>query len=87
MSTMGGADERVRWAASLRAQHPDNPLYALLDAQALLGKDTPEAIRLADSVGPSIGLPRNWRVDAKGKLQWEQFGYGPNQRWEAMITS
>ena len=42
---------------------------------------------VVDSVEPAIGLPRNWLVDAKGKLQWEQFGYGPNQRWEAMITT
>jgi thiol-disulfide isomerase/thioredoxin len=42
---------------------------------------------LIDAVEPSMGLPRNWLVDTNGKLQWELVGYGPNQRWEAMVSA
>ena len=43
-------DERIRWASDLLKQHPDNPIYEILDAESLLGKNTPEAIRRLEAV-------------------------------------
>jgi hypothetical protein len=30
---------------------------------------------VVDVVVPSLAIPRNWLVDAKGKLEWEQIGF------------
>jgi thiol-disulfide isomerase/thioredoxin len=43
-------EERIRWAGELLRQNPDKPVYALLDAESLLGKDTREAIRRFEAV-------------------------------------
>ena len=48
-------DERIRWASDLLKQHPDNPVYEILDAESLLGKNTPEAIRRLEAV--KAGIP------------------------------
>jgi len=46
-------DARIGWARSMREKYPDRPLYILLHAQALMGRDTPEATRTngANSAG------------------------------------
>lgn len=40
-----------------------------------------------DDLIPSLTIPQNWIVDAKGKWQWEQIGFGAAAKWEAEITS
>jgi thiol-disulfide isomerase/thioredoxin len=42
---------------------------------------------VVDAVVPQLAIPRNWLVDAKGKLQWEQIGYGNDGKWEQMMRS
>jgi thiol-disulfide isomerase/thioredoxin len=42
---------------------------------------------VVDAVVPQLAIPRNWLVDAKGKLQWEQIGYGNDGKWRQMILS
>jgi hypothetical protein len=27
-------------------------------------------------------IPRNWIVDTKGKWQWQQIGFGNEEKWE-----
>jgi hypothetical protein len=35
---------------------------------------------------PRVSIPRNWIVDSKGNLQWEQRGYGSqNTEWEKRL--
>jgi thiol-disulfide isomerase/thioredoxin len=41
------------------------------------------AREVVDAVVPVLAIPRNWLVTAKGKLEWEQIGFGPNTDWEA----
>jgi thiol-disulfide isomerase/thioredoxin len=55
MTTMSDPDERFSWASDLRKQHPDDPVYQMLEAESLLGKDTPEAIRRFEAV--KVGHP------------------------------
>ncbi|HVT57445.1 MAG TPA: TlpA disulfide reductase family protein [Thermoanaerobaculia bacterium] len=43
-------DARIRWAKTLHEKYPDRPDYALLHAQALVGSDTPEAIRRLEAI-------------------------------------
>lgn len=50
MTRISDLDERSRWAADLLAQHPDDPVYQMVAAESLLGKDTPEAIRRLEAV-------------------------------------
>lgn len=50
MRRMSDPDERSRWAADLLAQHPNDPVYQMVAAESLLGKDTPEAIRRLEAV-------------------------------------
>jgi thiol-disulfide isomerase/thioredoxin len=48
--TIPDPDEKCRWAADLLKQHPEYPVYQMLEAESLLGKDTPEAIRRFEAV-------------------------------------
>ena len=41
----------------------------------LLGKE------VVDTVVPALAIPRNWFVNTKGKLEWEQVGYGGDPKW------
>jgi len=50
MMMMSEPDERIGWAGDLLKQHPGNPVYMMLDAESLLGKNTPEAIRRLEAV-------------------------------------
>jgi thiol-disulfide isomerase/thioredoxin len=38
-------DAQIRWITSLREKHPRDLAYSILSAYALIGKDTPDAIR------------------------------------------
>ena len=38
MTTMSDPDERFRWATDLLKQHPDDPVYQMLEAESLLGQ-------------------------------------------------
>jgi len=38
------------WAAAVHRQHSEDPVYALIEAQALVGRDTPEAIRRMEAL-------------------------------------
>jgi thiol-disulfide isomerase/thioredoxin len=42
---------------------------------------------VVDAVVPQLAIPRNWLVDAKGKLQWEQIGFGNDQAWQATMVA
>jgi thiol-disulfide isomerase/thioredoxin len=38
-------DEKLNWAREQRKQHPDRPVYAAIEAMALMGTDTPKSIQ------------------------------------------
>jgi thiol-disulfide isomerase/thioredoxin len=40
------------------------------------------AKEVVDQVLSAIAIPQNWFVDAKGKLQWMQIGYGNDPKWQ-----
>ncbi len=42
----------------------------------LLAKD------YVDDLLPALSIPRNWIIDANGKWQWEQIGFGSGDKWE-----
>ncbi|HEY3837977.1 MAG TPA: redoxin family protein [Bryobacteraceae bacterium] len=42
---------------------------------------------VVDAVVPQLAIPRNWLVDAKGKLQWEQIGFGNDATWQEAILA
>jgi thiol-disulfide isomerase/thioredoxin len=52
MSSQGdkSQDAPIHWAETLRMQYPEEPVYVLMHAKALVGKNTPEAIRLLESL-------------------------------------
>ncbi len=37
---------------------------------------------VVDAVVPSLAIPRNWLVDSKGTLEWEQIGFGADPAWQ-----
>ena len=41
------------------------------------------ALDVVQAVVPGLSIPRNWLVDSKGKLEWEQIGYGGEADWQA----
>jgi thiol-disulfide isomerase/thioredoxin/outer membrane protein assembly factor BamD (BamD/ComL family) len=43
-------DSQVRWAEALQNRFPNRPVYALLHAMALEGKNTPEAIQMLEAL-------------------------------------
>ncbi len=43
-------DQQSEWAKAMRAKYPDKPVYELIYAQALIGRDTPAAIRILQSL-------------------------------------
>ncbi len=42
---------------------------------------------VVDAVVPSLAIPRNWLVDAKGKLEWEQIGFGAGPQWQSLMLA
>jgi thiol-disulfide isomerase/thioredoxin len=78
-------NERLRRAKEMRKQHPDNPVYAVLEADALLGIDTAAAIRLLEeqkAAHPEMQLNlavanavSNGKLWDKAKAQKELDGY------------
>lgn len=42
--------EALQWAAALRDRHPDQPVHAVILAEALEGRDTPRALGILESV-------------------------------------
>lgn len=47
----------------------------------LLGKE------VVDQVVPALAIPRNWFVNTKGKLEWEQVGYGVDPNWSQTMEN
>jgi len=45
------------------------------------------ARELVDQVLPATAIPQNWFVDAKGRLQWLQLGYGGDPKWQEMMLA
>jgi thiol-disulfide isomerase/thioredoxin len=45
----------------------------------ILGRD------VVDAVVPTLAIPRNWFITPKGKLEWEQIGFGPDLKWQDII--
>ncbi len=43
-------DARIAWAKAMREKYPAQPVYVLLHARALMGKDTPEGLRMLDAL-------------------------------------
>jgi hypothetical protein len=45
------------------------------------------AKEVVDAVVPEAALPRNWFVSPKGKIEWEQIGFGSDPMWgETMLA-
>jgi thiol-disulfide isomerase/thioredoxin len=42
---------------------------------------------VVDEVVPSLAIPRNWLVNAKGKLEWEQIGFGADPGWQGNMRA
>ena len=38
-----------------------------------------------DDLMPVLSIPRNWIVDANGKWEWEQVGFGTDENWEQSV--
>ncbi len=36
---------------------------------------------------PLVTIPQNWFIDARGKLQWLQVGFGNEPDWQAMMLA
>ncbi len=45
------------------------------------------AREVVDAVVPSLSIPRNWFVDPKGQLQWEQLGFGSASDWQQTMIA
>ena len=43
-------DAQIAWAKSMHEKYPAQPVYVLLHARALMGKDTPEGFRMLDAL-------------------------------------
>ncbi len=53
--------EQLQWARAQHDQHPDRPVYALLHAEALVGRDTPAARRMLEALAAAHPeLPQAW---------------------------
>lgn len=46
----------------------------------ILGRD------VVDVVVPVLAIPRNWFINPKGKLEWEQIGFGSDPKWQETMT-
>jgi thiol-disulfide isomerase/thioredoxin len=46
----GDPGARLRWAQAQHQQHPDQPIYVVLHAEALLGRDTPAALHMLEAL-------------------------------------
>jgi thiol-disulfide isomerase/thioredoxin len=45
------------------------------------------AREVVNAVAPTLSIPRNWFVDPRGQLQWEQLGFRSGDEWQqAMIA-
>ncbi|HTS63848.1 MAG TPA: TlpA disulfide reductase family protein [Candidatus Acidoferrales bacterium] len=51
--TTGEKDNALAWAKSMREKYPEQPVYDLIYAQALVGRDTPAAQRLLEALKTS----------------------------------
>ncbi|HEU0139975.1 MAG TPA: TlpA disulfide reductase family protein [Bryobacteraceae bacterium] len=45
------------------------------------------AREVVDAVLPVIAIPQNWFVNAKGKLEWLQVGYGSEPTWQESMLA
>lgn len=58
--------EALEWARTLRERHPDEPVHALIHAEALEGRNTGEALQILDSIfARHPGLSRAHLVAAR----------------------
>ena len=42
---------------------------------------------VVDAVTPALSIPRNWFVDPRGQLQWEQLGFRPGDDWQQTMIA
>lgn len=42
---------------------------------------------VVDAVTPALSIPRNWFVDPRGQLQWEQLGFRPGDDWQQIMIA
>jgi len=42
---------------------------------------------VVDAVAPALSIPRNWFVDPRGQLQWEQVGFRPADDWQQTMLA
>jgi len=42
---------------------------------------------VVDAVRPTLSIPRNWFVDPRGQLQWEQLGFRPGDEWQQTMIA
>ena len=45
------------------------------------------AREVVDAVLPVIAIPQNWFVNARGKLEWLQVGYGSEPTWQKSMLA
>jgi thiol-disulfide isomerase/thioredoxin len=45
------------------------------------------AKEVVDAVVPVLAIPRNWLVNPKGKLEWEEIGFGGDPKWAETILA
>jgi thiol-disulfide isomerase/thioredoxin len=65
---------QLEWAHAQHDQHPDRAIYALLHAEALVGRDTPAARRMLEALAAAHPeLPQTWlalaNISATGNFQ------------------
>ncbi len=65
---------QLLWARAQHDQHPDRPIYELLHAEALVGRDTPAARRMLEALAAAHPeLPQTWlalaRISATGNFR------------------
>ena len=65
--------DALQWARNQRREHPDRPVYEMIEAEALLGRDTPEAIRRMEALKRAHPLAEG--VEARQPLERSQRQY------------
>ena len=77
--TTGEKDDALAWARSMREKYPEQPVYDLIYAQALAGRDTPAAQRMLE--GLKASHPELTRAHLV--LADSIFGYGSHKDRES----
>lgn len=72
LMTTGEKDDALAWAKSMREKYPERPVYDLIYAQALVGRDTPAARRMLEALKTSHPELTRARLVLADSI----FGYG-----------